>query len=93
MGKIFRGENVNRQEATGVFNEVMKTCSDYLSMGFVSITDSTAQIRMKSTGYEIYIKCVPSNSLKKCLAPVLQKHQLKMAELKEAIIIYKPKAD
>jgi hypothetical protein len=84
---------VNRQEATGVLREVLDVCSDYLSMDFVSITDSGAQIRMKSTGYEIYIKCAPSNGLMWCLAPILEKHQLKMAELKEAIIICKPKAD
>jgi glycine cleavage system regulatory protein len=54
-------------------------------MDFVSITDSTAQIRMKSTGYELYIKCAPSNGLKQHVTPILEKHQLKMAELKDAI--------
>jgi hypothetical protein len=82
---------VNRQEATSVLREVLKDCSDFISMDFVSITDSTAQIRMKSTGYELYIKCAPSNGLKQCVIPILEKHQLKMAELKDAIIIYKPK--
>jgi hypothetical protein len=84
---------VNRQEATGVLREVMYDCRDFISMNFVHITDSSAQIRMKSTGYEIYMKCTPSNRLKQCLAPILEKHQLKMAELKDAIIIYKPKVD
>lgn len=82
---------MNRQEATSVLREVLKDCSDFISMDFVSITDSTAQIRMKSTGYELYIKCAPSNGLKQCVIPILEKHQLKMAELKDAIIIYKPK--
>jgi hypothetical protein len=86
-----RGENVNRQEAIDVLRKVLKDCSDFIRMDFVSITDSTAQIRMKSTGYEIYIKCAPSHGLKHCLTPILEKHQLKMAELKDAIIIYKPK--
>jgi hypothetical protein len=45
---------------------------------------------MKSTGYEIYIKCYPTDDLRECLAPILAKHQLKMAELEKAIIIYKP---
>ena len=85
------GENVNRQEAISVLREVLKECSDFISMDFVSITDSSAQIRMKSTGYEIYIKCVPSDGLKQCLMPILEKHQVQMAELKDAIIIYKPK--
>jgi hypothetical protein len=84
---------VNRQEATGVLREVSDACIDYLSIDFISITDSRAQTRMKSTGYEIYIKCAPTYELKQCLVPVLEKHQLKMAELKEAIIIYKPKPD
>jgi glycine cleavage system regulatory protein len=82
---------VNRQEAIGVLREALEDCSDFIRMDFVSITDSTAQIRMKSTGYELYIKCAPSNGLKQCLTPVLETHQLKMAELKDAIIIYKPK--
>ena len=69
----------------------MNVCSDYINMSFVSITDLTAQIRMKSTGYELYIKCNPSNKLKQCLTPVLDKRQLKMAELENAIIVYKPK--
>jgi hypothetical protein len=82
---------VNRQKVTRVLGEVMNACSDYVSIDFVSITDSTAQTRMKSTGYEIYIKCAPSDGLKKCLAPVLERHQLNMGELKEAIIIYAPR--
>jgi glycine cleavage system regulatory protein len=82
---------VNRQEVTGVLREVLKDCCDFIRMDFVSITDSTAQIRMKSTGYELYMKCAPSNGLQQCLTPILEKHQLKMAELKDAIIIYKPK--
>ena len=85
------GENVNRQEAAGVLREVLNGCSDFVNMDFVSITDSSAQIRMKSTGFEIYIKCAPSSGLKQCLTPILEKRQLKMAELKEAIIIYKPR--
>ncbi len=82
---------MNRQEAASVLREVLNSCSDFLNCDFVSITDSTAQIRMKSTGYELYIKCAPNNGLKRCLAPILEKHQLEMAELKEAIIIYKHK--
>ena len=82
---------MNRQEAISVLREVLKEGSDFISMDFVSITDSSAQIRMKSTGYEIYIKCAPSNGLKQCLTPILEKHQVKMAEPKDAIIIYKPK--
>jgi glycine cleavage system regulatory protein len=68
----------------------MKECSDFVNMGFVSITESTAQTRMKSTGYEIYIKCNPNKDLKQCLTRILNKHQLKMAELENAIIVYKP---
>jgi hypothetical protein len=82
---------VNRQEVTGVLGEVMNACSDFVNMDFVSITDSNAQIRMKSTGYEIYIKCTPSEGLQQCLIPILEKRNLKMAELKDAIIVYKPK--
>ncbi len=84
---------MNRQEATGVLREVLNDCADYININFVSLTDETHQIRMKSTGYEIYIKCVPSQELAKCLASILEKHRLKMAKLKDAIIIYKPKED
>ena len=85
------GDNVKRHEAIGVLNEVMNECSDFVNMNFVSLTDSTYQTRMKSTGYEIYIKCAPSSALKQCLTPILEKKNLVMAELKNAIIIYKPK--
>ncbi len=84
---------MNRQEATGVLREVLNGCSDFVSMDFVSITDSAFQTRMKSTGYELYIKCNSSSALRNCLAPILEKHGLKIEELKDAIIIYKPKPD
>ena len=87
------GDNVNRQEATGVLREVLSDCSEYIAINFVSLTDSNAQIRMKSTGYEIYIKCSLCEGLKQCLAPILEKRKLRMAEWKDAIIIYKPKPD
>ena len=87
------GENLNRQEATGVLREVLSDCSEYIAINFVSLTDSNAQIRMKSTGHEIYIKCSLCDGLKQCLAPILEKRKLRMAEWKDAIIIYKPKPD
>ncbi len=82
---------MNRQEATAVLREVLNDCSDYVNMDFVSITDSAFQTRLKSTGYEIYIKCNLRSGLQGCLAPILEKHGLEMAELKDAIIIYKAK--
>jgi hypothetical protein len=87
------GENVNRQEALGVLHEIANCCDEFRDTSVVSITDSTAQIRMKSTGYEIYMKCTPNDDKRRCLTPILEKHQLKMAELKDAIIVYKPKPD
>ncbi len=84
---------MNRQEATSILREVLNECSDFVSMDFVSITDSAFQTRMKSTGYELYIKCNSCSGLRNCLAPLLEKHKLKMAELKDAILIYKPKPD
>ena len=82
---------MNRQEATGVLREVIYGCRDYVDLNFISITDSTAQTRMNSTGYEIYIKCAPNENIGECLSPILAKHQLKMAELENAIVIYNPK--
>jgi hypothetical protein len=84
---------VNRQEALGVLHEIANCCDEFRDTSVVSITDSTAQIRMKSTGYEIYMKCTPNDDKRRCLTPILEKHQLKMAELKDAIIVYKPKPD
>ncbi len=82
---------MNRKKATGVLREILNESHGFIDLSFVSITDSTAQVRMKSTGYEIYIKCVPGEGLRDCLSPILARHCLQMAELKEAIIIYKPK--
>jgi len=82
---------MNRQEAICILREVMNACEGAFSLNFVSITDSTAQIRMKSTGYEIYIKFAPNDKIRECLSPIFAKHGLKMAELEDAIIIYKPK--
>ena len=82
---------MNRQEATIILREVIYGCRDFVDVNFISITDSTAQTRMNSTGYEIYIKCAPNDKIRECLSPILAKHELKMAELEDAIIIYKPK--
>ena len=87
------GENVNRQEALDVLHEIANSCDEYRDTSVVSITDSTAQVRMKSTGYEVYMKCTLNNAKRQCLTPILKKHHLKMAELKDAIIFYKPKPD
>ncbi len=81
---------MDRQEAIGVVGEVLKGCSCFIDVTHVSITEPSGKIRMKSTGYEIYIKCFPNDDMRECLAPILAKHQLKMSELTEAIIIYKP---
>jgi hypothetical protein len=85
------GNRLNRKEAVDVFKELVEGCKRFLDLNFVSITDSKAQTRMKSTGYETYIKCKPNKDLSQCLVPVLSKHELKMAELTNAIIVYKPK--
>jgi hypothetical protein len=87
------GENVNRQEALDVLHEIANCCDEFRDTSVLSITDSTAQVRMKSTGYEIYLKWTPNDARRRCLTPILEKHQLKMAELKDAIILYKPKPD
>jgi hypothetical protein len=68
---------MNRQEATGVLREVLDNCRDFVSMDFVSITDSAFQTRMKSTGYEIYIKCNLCSELRNGLDLILEKHKLK----------------
>ncbi len=52
---------MNRQEAIGVVTEVVNACKCFLDVTHVSITDSKFQIRMKSTDYEIYIKCYPND--------------------------------
>lgn len=82
---------MNRREATGVFREIAGNCSYLFNPDFISITDSSNAIRMESTGYEIYIKCPVNGELTQCLLPILEKHQLKLAELGNAIVIYKPK--
>jgi hypothetical protein len=82
---------VNRQEAIGVLHEIANCWDEFRDTIAVSTNDSTAQTRMKSTGYEIYMKCTPNEARRQCLTPILEKHQLKMAELKDAIVLYKPK--
>ncbi len=81
---------MNRQDAIGVVSEVLNGCKCFIEATHISITDSSAQTRLKSSGFEIYIKCFPTDDLRECLAPILAKHQLKMAELEKAIIIYEP---
>ncbi len=83
---------MEKQEAVAVVNEVLSVCKCFLDPTHLSITDLSAQIRMKSTGYEVYIKLAPTDDLRECLMPVLTKHQLRVAELEEAMIIYKPAA-
>ncbi len=81
---------MEKQEAISVVGEVLKACSCFLDATKISITEVGAEIRVKSTGYEIYIKCYPNDDIRECLEPILAKHQLKMAEFTEAVVIYKP---
>ena len=81
---------MDKTEAIGIVNEVLKGCSCFIDASHVSITDSSAQVRVKTTGYEVNIKCYPNDDIRECLEPILAKHQLKTAEFTEAIIIYKP---
>ena len=81
---------MNRQEAVAVLREVLEACQDIMDMNYVSLNPSDAKIRKKSYDYELHIKCVLNSSLKRCLTPILEKHQLRMKELSGAIIIYTP---
>jgi hypothetical protein len=81
---------MNRQEAAAVLREVLEACQDLVDMNYVSLNPSDAKIRKKTDNYELYIKCVLDNSLKRCLTPILEKHQLRMKELSGAISIYTP---
>ena len=81
---------MDRYEAAVIFREILSGCKELMDITSVSLTDSKSEIRMKSTGYELHIKCRSSDNLEQCLAPILAKHQLKMAKLKETIIIYEP---
>ncbi len=63
--KIANPEFPKNSGATGVPREVLNECCDYITIDFVSITDSTHENRIKSTGYELYIKCSMCDGLKK----------------------------
>jgi hypothetical protein len=82
---------MNRQEATAVLREIVEACRELTDINYVSLNLSDAQIRKDSDGYELYIKCDLSSSLKRCLTPILEKRQLRLKELNGAIVIYTPK--
>ncbi len=82
---------MNRQEATTVLREILDACRENIEVNYVSLNPSNAQVRRNSGDYELYIKSVLNEPLRKCLAPILEKHGLKMKELPGAICIYTPK--
>ena len=81
---------MNRQEAATVLREVLEACKDLVDMNYISLNPSDAKIRKNADSYELYIKCILDNPLKRCLTPILEKHQLRMKELSGAISIYTP---
>jgi hypothetical protein len=82
---------MNRPEATTVLREILEACRELVEMNYVSLNPSDARIRKSSDDYELYIKCTLNGPLRLCLAPILEKHQLRMKELSGAISIYTPK--
>jgi hypothetical protein len=81
---------MNRPEATAVLREIIEACRDLVEMNYVSLNPTDAQIRKNADDYELYIKCTLNNPLRRCLAPILEKHQLRMRELSGAICVYTP---
>ena len=85
------GGTMNRREATAVLREIIEACCELIEMNYVSLKPSEAQIRKNSNDYELYIRCILTNSLRQCIVPILEKHRLRMKELDGAISIYTPK--
>jgi hypothetical protein len=81
---------VNRKEAVSVLREILEACQDLMYLNYVSLNYSDAKIRKNSDGYELYIKCDLNSSLRRCVTPILESHQLRMKELSGAISIYTP---
>jgi hypothetical protein len=89
-GKIAWG-TMNRQEAVAILREIFEACSELIDMNYVSLNPTDAQIRKTADDNELHIKCALDERLRRCILPILEKHQLKMKESKGSIIIYSPK--
>ena len=81
---------MNRQEVIIVLREVIKTCGDVIDLNYILLNPSAAQIRKNARDYELLIKCIPTDLLRRCFAPILEKHKLRMKESKDSVIIYTP---
>jgi hypothetical protein len=82
---------MDRQEATAVLREILAACRELIEVNYVSLNPSDAQIRSNSGDYELYIKSTLTEPLRKCMIPILEKHQLRLKKLAGAICIYTPK--
>ena len=80
---------MNRAEASAVLHEVLAVCNGSLAITSVSLNYSYSSLICQTyVGYQIKMKCDLDDGNRKCIQPILDKHNLKIDEMKGTVVIY-----
>jgi hypothetical protein len=80
---------LKRGEATQLLREILNVCSSSIDIRYVSL-NSHAQNK-DSTGYQLRIGTQLDTNTRNSLAFLLEKNGFEMEELKDIIVIHKPR--
>jgi hypothetical protein len=87
-GKGESSSRMNRSEALAVLHELFTVLQETLLIGCVSLDSKETTFLRGSNGFEIKIKCELDVRSRKCMEPILEKHNLGIKEDEGFIILY-----
>ncbi len=79
---------MKRQIATAVLREILVSCRELIEMNYVNLKRSDAKIRKSHDDYELHIKLTLTDSVRRCIDPILEKYRLSVREYKDIAVIY-----
>ena len=79
---------MNKSEALDVMHEILDALKETVSISSVSLDHSSHQISKHPDDFQIKIKCNLDDYSRKCIQPILEKHNLKTDTKEDTVIIY-----
>jgi hypothetical protein len=80
-------DKMNRPLALQVLHEILDKCHESVVMNSVSLDVQIPSLSEPSDEYEIKMKCTLNSYSRKCLQPIIEKHELKVEESIDTVTI------